>query len=217
MYFRIKKTITSFFALLVTILVSKTTSVYAAGYIPLEPLTIAAKNGVTLSSYLDTIFKIGIGLAGVFAVLMIVLGGIGYIGGASNPSARNEAKKKITNAILGLILASASWLILYTINPNLLKKEIHISTVKTKDTSVPTLETKTVTKQCYSQSYGSGRSRGTREVCGSTCPDGETCNTQQTEVVIEYCYSQSYRSGRSRGTREVCGSTCPTGETCTVK
>jgi len=114
---------------LLTMIALTATLVNAEGYIPLEPLTTSAESGVTLSSYLDDVFKIGIGLAGVFAVLMIVIGGISYIGGASSPSARSEAKGKITSAIMGLILALAAWLLLYTINPNLLKKELSISEV----------------------------------------------------------------------------------------
>ncbi len=128
---RSKKRVKLLVAFFLTVVALVATTVSAEGYIPLEPLTTSAESGVTLSSYLDDIFKIGIGLAGVFAVLMIVIGGIGYIGGASNPSARSEAKGKITSAILGLILATASWLILYTINPNLLKTELTISAVGT--------------------------------------------------------------------------------------
>lgn len=119
----------SSFGVLTIFALTKTTIASAAGYIPLEPLTVAEKSGVSISTYLNDIFRIGIGLAGVFAVLMIVIGGIGYIAGASNPSARSEARKKITNAIFGLILASASWLILYTINPKLLNTELLVKKV----------------------------------------------------------------------------------------
>ncbi len=101
--------------------------VYASGYVPLEALPGVSSSGTNLSQYLSALFNIGVGLAGVLAVLMIVVGGVQFIAGASNPSTRGEAKKKITNAIFGLILASSSWLILYTINPNLLKNALSIS------------------------------------------------------------------------------------------
>ncbi len=95
----------------------------AQTYVPLAPLPgVTAGQGIGLGNYVNAIFKIGIGLAGVFAVLMIVIGGVQYIGGAANPSARSEAKGKITNAIFGLLLALSAWLILYIINPDLLKK-----------------------------------------------------------------------------------------------
>jgi len=90
-------------------------------YTPLEPLPRTTTGGgtVTLSSYLEGVYQLLIGLAGVFAVLMIVIGGLQYITGADNPSKRSEARKRIISAIFGLLLAMGSWLILYIINPNL--------------------------------------------------------------------------------------------------
>jgi hypothetical protein len=73
----------------------------------------------SLSQYLKQIYLTGVGLAGVLAVLMIVIGGIQYIGSGMSPSAKEDARGKITNAILGLLLALGSWLILHTINPDL--------------------------------------------------------------------------------------------------
>lgn len=125
-----KKYTVLFTSVIIFILVVGFNVTNAQEYVPLAPLPgISAGQGLSLSNYLDAIFKIGIGLAGVFAVLMIVIGGIQYIGGAANPSARTEAKSKITNAILGLLLALGAWLILYVINPDLLKKEIIITPV----------------------------------------------------------------------------------------
>lgn len=93
----------------------------AAAYVPLAPLPGVPASGTNLTSYVGAIFKIGLGLAGVFAVLMIVIAGIEYIGGAASPSAREDANQKIWNAILGLVIALASWLLLNTINPDLQK------------------------------------------------------------------------------------------------
>lgn len=105
-------------------------TVYAQ-YVPLAPLPGVGVGGgaTTLSNYLESIFKIGIGLAGVFAVLMIIIAGIEYIGGAASPSARSDARKRITNALLGLILALGAWLILNTINPALLNKGLNVTPV----------------------------------------------------------------------------------------
>ena len=109
----------------------------AAGYVPLAPLPgISPDTGVSLGKYLDTMFKIGIGLAGVFAVLMIIIGGVQFIGGASSPSARTDAKERITNAIFGLILALSSWLILQTINPAILKTGLDVKSIE--PTATPT-------------------------------------------------------------------------------
>lgn len=88
-------------------------------YTLLESLPGLPAGDVGLGAYLTVIFTIGIGLAGVLAVLMIVIGGVQYIGSGMSPSGKEDAKGRITNAIFGLLLALTSWLILNVINPDL--------------------------------------------------------------------------------------------------
>src|ERR1035437_595809 len=73
----------------------------------------------SLASYVNLIIKILIGLAAVLAVIMIILGGIQYMG-SELISSKEEGKKKITNALIGLVVALGAYLLLFTINPNLL-------------------------------------------------------------------------------------------------
>lgn len=72
-----------------------------------------------ICSYTSRMFTIAIGVAGILAVLVLVVGGFQYIAGAASPSARSAAKDRITYAVIGLILALASWVILNTINSDL--------------------------------------------------------------------------------------------------
>ena len=73
----------------------------------------------TVGDYLNVIFQIIIGLCGVLAVIMIIIGGIQWMGNES-VFGKVEAKSKITNAIFGLLLALGAWALLNTINPALL-------------------------------------------------------------------------------------------------
>lgn len=73
-----------------------------------------------LGTYLWGIYKLAIGVAGVLAVLMITIGGIRYMVSEAI-SGKEAARKQITDAIIGLLLAFLSYLILYTINPDLIK------------------------------------------------------------------------------------------------
>ena len=93
----------------------------------LEPLP-NGNNAPTgdISGYLQTVFLFGISLAGILAVVYIVRGGIEYITAYGNPSQIEKAKNRITQAILGLLLAVGAWLILYTINPDLAKGKLTI-------------------------------------------------------------------------------------------
>ena len=60
-----------------------------------------------------------LGLAGLFALIQIVRGGIQRAVSGGNPSAVGEANDMIWQAILGLVLALSAYLILNTINPDL--------------------------------------------------------------------------------------------------
>mgnify|MGYP001586349386 CR=1 FL=1 len=76
--------------------------------------------------YFNKIYRLMVGVTGVLAVIMIVVGGLEYIASAANPSAKESAKKRIWAAIGGLLLALSSYLILQTINPNLVNFNLNI-------------------------------------------------------------------------------------------
>jgi len=59
-------------------------------------------------------------IAGLAAFGMIVYGGLRYTLSAGNIGSQEDAKEQITQAIVGLILLFGAYLILYTINPDLI-------------------------------------------------------------------------------------------------
>lgn len=77
------------------------------------------------SGYLNAAFKIGIIVAILLAVVMLVIAGIEYMGSDSFFS-KESAKKKIYDAIGGLILALGIFLFLNTVNPDLVKLNLNI-------------------------------------------------------------------------------------------
>ena len=81
------------------------------------------KENVTLEEYLTWAFRFTLALAGFLAVMMIVIGGVEYIISGASEASRSDAKKRINNAISGLVLALVSYLVLYTINPSLVDFE----------------------------------------------------------------------------------------------
>jgi hypothetical protein len=98
-------------------------------YVPLAPLpgTLTMGTGETnLQTYLPGIFKLAVGLATVFAVLMIVIGGFQYMS-TDAIQGKSAGKERIKNAVFGLVLVIGAWLILYTINPNLLTLNLNIT------------------------------------------------------------------------------------------
>src|SRR3989338_1798208 len=75
--------------------------------------------------YITGLFRLIIGLAGALAVVMLIFAGIKYMS-TDAFSGKNEAKEIIENALWGLGLVIASWLILYTINPKLVEINFNI-------------------------------------------------------------------------------------------
>ena len=84
---------------------------------------------VTLTEYAEGAIQVLIGLAGLIAVVRIVICGIQMIGTPS-VSARSEAKECITSAIFGLLLAVTSWIILNTINTQLIQSDFNLLDVQ---------------------------------------------------------------------------------------
>ncbi len=90
--------------------------------------TIDTRTG--LGTYLNTLYTAGIAIATGLAVLMIIFGGIQYVS-SDAIGGKSDGKGKIQDAILGLLLAFMSYIILNTLNPDLLKNDLTLENVQT--------------------------------------------------------------------------------------
>ncbi len=79
----------------------------------------------TLSKYLPNAFNLIIGLAAVLAFLVLTYGGVLYMT-SDAITGKSQGKEYITNALWGLGLVLASWVILYTINPAILHFQLEL-------------------------------------------------------------------------------------------
>lgn len=85
----------------------------------------AGQGGIkNLGQYVNLLYKLIVGLAIFFAIIMTTVAGFTWLTAGGNAGKIGEAKKKILNAIIGLILAAGAYTILQTINPRLL--ELHL-------------------------------------------------------------------------------------------
>lgn len=92
-------------------------------YTPLVPIPgvpTGTDTALDLGTYLGAIYKILIAITILLAVIVITWSGVQYMLSDSIFS-KGEAKKRIGEAIGGIVLASVSWLILFTINPALVE------------------------------------------------------------------------------------------------
>ena len=109
-----------------------------ATYTPLQTITLPNGDTVfsnTIEVYLQNIFTFGIALAGGLAVIRIVIAGIMYML-TDMVTKKEDAKDMIWSAIQGLLLALCSYVILYTINPELVKLKFELSQTETATTGV---------------------------------------------------------------------------------
>ncbi len=79
----------------------------------------------TLPSYIIYLFNLAIVIGGLLAFAILVYSGFIYLTSSGNPIKINEAKSKIFNAIIGILLLLSAYLILTTINPNLVILEFN--------------------------------------------------------------------------------------------
>lgn len=90
------------------------------GQYPQLPGVESPTVGMGPAGYLKYIFVLGLAVSGLAAAAMIVAGGVMYMLAAGNESKMGEAKDRIFSAIGGLVLIIAAYLIIKTINPDLL-------------------------------------------------------------------------------------------------
>ncbi|MDO8663335.1 MAG: hypothetical protein Q7K28_00630 [Candidatus Wildermuthbacteria bacterium] len=81
--------------------------------------TFSLNSSQSLSQIIAWFYYFIIGISGFAAFIMLVWGGFQYLASAGNPTQISDAKDRIKNALLGLLLILISWLILQVINPDL--------------------------------------------------------------------------------------------------
>jgi len=99
--------------------------VEAGDYTLLEPLPKLSSNGtsalsekVDLTTYVKDTINLLIALTAAAAVFMIVWGGLQYMT-TDSWQGKSDGKKKVFDAVIGLIMVLCTYTILYTVNPNL--------------------------------------------------------------------------------------------------
>jgi hypothetical protein len=77
------------------------------------------KKGDSIGQYINSIYKYAIGVVGILATIVIMIGGLIWITSMGNAQRVSSAKDWIGSALTGLALAMFSYTLLYIINPDL--------------------------------------------------------------------------------------------------
>lgn len=99
---------------------------YAEGPPQAGPVTLEVAIGnltqaANIAEYIAAVFTYALSIGGIIATVMVVYGGVKWLVAAGDSGKITEAKGVITNAVLGLILLFGTYLLLFTINPEIVR------------------------------------------------------------------------------------------------
>ena len=137
-----------------------------------------------LGEYIRWIYKYLIGIAGILATIMMMFGGFRWLASGGDSGAIGEAKNIISSALIGLVLATTSYLILSTVNTDLVN-------LKTPEiVAVAPLGCCQMTNSCSTASEKECQSPGAF-VIGKSCIDKQcVVPTPEQKAVADGCVSE---------------------------
>lgn len=91
--------------------------------------------GQDLPAFISSVYSFALTVVGIAVFFRILQAGFLWLTAAGNASKASDAKNKIQNAVIGTILLFASYLILYIINPDLVKNSFNFSIPRGPTTS----------------------------------------------------------------------------------
>lgn len=87
-----------------------------------------------LADYISALYRYGIGSLIIFAVIVMMIGGVVWLTAGGNESKITDAKKWISGSLFGILIAVSSYMILNIVNPALTNlSPIKISSVDRED------------------------------------------------------------------------------------
>ncbi len=100
---------------------------------PVGAFDVASGNMISnlLPRYIRSLYNYGLAIAGILATIVLMGGGVIWMMSGGDSGKVSQAKELITGSISGLLILVVAWIILNTINPNLVNlKGIETQVVK---------------------------------------------------------------------------------------
>lgn len=117
-----------------------------------------------LSKYIQALYNYGLGIAGILAAIVLMGGGLIWLTSGGESGRIAQAKNLIVGSVTGLIILFCSWIILNTINPDLLK--------------LRSIETTVIKKMNYCCDVKKGHTLSDRDgkcLSGTVCQGAQEC------------------------------------------
>ena len=168
-------------------------------YTQLEPIPgSSATTGADLKTYIESIYKFAIWTVGIAAILMITIGGFMYLTSAGNTSKMDDAKKVVTDALIGLAIVLTAYLVLYVINPDLVKVTLSLKALKSGMSS-------TIMSGGTSLSSGGGTGKCEALTTGPCSPDNlKSACSWDAEKASAICNKESAGKESAASTVDIC-------------
>ncbi len=77
-----------------------------------------------IAGYVNQAYKYLLGISVTISIVMVMIGGVQYVLGGASSEQVSKAKARISNAVVGLVLLLSAYVILYTVNPNLVSLRV---------------------------------------------------------------------------------------------
>jgi len=139
--------------------------------------------GDTVAKYIKAIYQYGIGVVGILSAVVLMFGGLLWLTAGGNTGQVTEAKEWIKASLTGLIIALFSYIILLTINPDLVQfKTLNITPIQK------------TSEEIVSACGGLGQAWGyyTNESDCAACGGVDACEIQTANDV--QCYKCKFTS-----------------------
>ncbi len=91
----------------------------------------------TVGGFLNAVFKMSISIGAVVAVSQFVYGGLTYMLSESGAVQMGESKGRMTNAVLGLLMLLATYIVFMQINPDMLSLDVVAKPVQANPNAAP--------------------------------------------------------------------------------
>ncbi len=156
-------------------------------------------------AYIGAFYNFALMISGILALGAIVYGGVLYAMSAGNSSKQSEGRAWITSALTGLLLLGGAYLILYTINPNLVSlslpqlQPVNISVSSTAGTAGCNITCPAglapmpvgTTGDCVCENATGDQGCGGAVMGTIPCPSGQQCVETQTNPITYSCQSSA--------------------------
>ncbi|MEI7620319.1 MAG: hypothetical protein WCJ57_01985 [Candidatus Falkowbacteria bacterium] len=141
-------------------------SFVASTTIYLEPST------APIAKYISAIYNYGVGIVGIMAAVMLMLGGIIWLTSAGSSTKVEQAKSIIGTSLIGMVLVLTAVILLRTINPELTSfKSIAVESIKEREIPLIVEACNWKISSTYTINAGQG---GSMQITDIGCVDKES-------------------------------------------